>query len=279
MGRPQRNHFLRFSVKKHDVSPVPATRDWLVRPNAPNAIRGELGLRSAFCRVGHALLSSDTMSSTVDQTSKSECLQRLRDGDPDALGELFAEHQQRLLYIIRGRMDRRLAARVDAEDVLQEVFLDAASRVRHFVDSHPGSFFIWLRLVMNQTLANSYRRHLGSQMRDARRDVSMHTGKDVDTQTRPIAMQLIGHLTSPSKAAIRQETIDNLEQAIDELKPIDREAIALRHFELLDNREVAEVLGINEKAASIRYIRAIRRLQAAISPPDDPGETTKEPTA
>lgn len=219
------------------------------------------------------------MSSTMDKTSKQDCLQRLRDGDPDALGELFDEHQQRLLHIIRVRMDRRMAARVDAEDVLQEVYLDVATRVRHFIDNHSGSFFIWLRLVTNQTMANLYRRHLDTKMRDARRDVSMNTGKTYDTQTRPIAMQLIGHLTSPSKAAIRQESIERLELAIDELKPTDREAIALRHFELLDNKEVAEVLGIKEKAASIRYIRAIRRLKTAICSPEDTSSSTEEPTA
>lgn len=214
----------------------------------------------------------------MDKTSKQDCLQRLRDGDPDALGEMFAEHQQRLLHIIRVRMDRRLAARVDAEDVLQEVFLDAAARVKHFIDNHSGSFFIWLRLVTNQTMANLYRRHLDTRMRDARRDVSMHSGKTIDTQSRPIAMQLIGHLTSPSNAAMRQESIEKLEQAIEELKPMDREAIALRHFELLDNKEVAEVLDINEKAASIRYIRAIRRLKEAISPPEEAGDSEEDPT-
>ena len=207
-------------------------------------------------------------------TSEKTSVQRLRDGDPDALGELFAAHQQRLLHIIRVRMDRRLAGRVDAEDVLQEVFLDAAARVKHFIDSHSGSFFIWLRLVTNQTMANLYRRHLDTKMRDARRDVSFSPGKAYENPTRPIAMQLIGHLTSPSNVAMRKEAIEKLEQAIEELKPIDREAIALRHFELLDNKEVAEILGINEKAASIRYIRAVRRLKDAINP-DEP---TEEPT-
>ena len=152
---------------------------------------------------------------------------------------------------------------------MQEVYLDAASRVQHFINEHSGSFFVWLRMVTTQTMANIYRRHLDTQMRDARRDVSISGGKTYDSPTRPIAMQLIGHLTTPSKAAIRQETVERLEDAIDALKPMDREAISLRHFELLDNKEVAEVLGINEKAASIRYIRAIKRLKEAISPVDE----------
>ena len=220
------------------------------------------------------------MSSVRDKVLEQDSLRRLKEGDPDALGELFARHQQRLRHIIRVRMDRRLASRLDAEDVLQEVFLDASSRIRHFVDDHSGSFFVWLRLITNQTMANLYRRHIDTQMRDARRDVSINTGKPNENPTRPIAMQLIGHLTSPSKAAIRQESIEQLERAIEELKPMDREAIALRHFELLDNNEVAEVLGINEKAASIRYIRAIRRLKDAINPLEtsDANQTREEPT-
>ena len=120
-------------------------------------------------------------------------------------------------------------------------------------------------------MANLYRRHLMTQRRDAKRDISLNSEKSFDSPTRPIAMQLIGHLTSPSKAAIRRESIEQLEQAIDALKVIDREVITLRHFELLDNKEVAEILGITEKAASIRYIRAIKRLKQAL-PTDRDGE-------
>ena len=139
------------------------------------------------------------MTQLMNSASKRDNLQRLKDGDTKALGDLFAQHQQRLLHIIRVRMDRRLSARVDAEDVLQEVYLDAASRIRHFIENHSGSFFVWLRLITNQTMANLYRRHLDTQMRDARRDVSINSGKSFETPTRPIALQLICLLyTSPS---------------------------------------------------------------------------------
>lgn len=196
---------------------------------------------------------------------QDDAVARLRDGDPQLLGELFQEHQQRLLHVIRVRMDSRLAARIDEEDVLQEVYLDAAARIHHYIQHREGSFFIWLRLITTQTMANLYRRHLMTQRRDAKRDVSLNADHGPHSPAaRPMAMQLIGHLTSPSKAAIRQESIEQLEQAIGDLKAIDREVIALRHFELLDNKEVAEVLGLTEKAASIRYIRAIKRLKDAL---------------
>lgn len=194
-----------------------------------------------------------------------ELLERLRVGDREAFAELFDRHRDRLYRIVSIRMDRRLAGRVDADDILQEIYLDAASRIEHFIDSHSGSFFVWLRLVATQTMANIFRRHLDAKMRDAKREVSIHSGRTYETPTTPIAMQLLGHLTSPSRAAIREESARQLELAIDNMRPIDREVILLRHFEQLDNKEVADVLGIHEKAASIRYIRAISRLKDLVA--------------
>lgn len=194
----------------------------------------------------------------------SERASRIEAGDKHALGDLFDQHRERLLHIIRARLDPRLTSRIDEDDVLQEVYLDAAARIHHYTEQHEGSFFVWLRLIAVQTMANLYRRHLKTQRRDAKRDISLHADRAPDSPSRPIAVQLIGHLTSPSGAAIRQESIECLEHAIEELKPVDREVITLRHFELLDNKEVAEILGLTQKAASIRYIRAVKRLKDAM---------------
>jgi RNA polymerase sigma-70 factor (ECF subfamily) len=49
------------------------------------------------------------------------------------------------------------------------------------------------------------------------------------------------------------------------MEPIDRDVLVLRHFEQLTNSEVAEVLGIQKKAASIRYVRALKRLRDQLS--------------
>lgn len=201
------------------------------------------------------------MTSSTKDSLNHDALQRLRDGDEQALADLFAKYRERLYHIISVRMDRRLAGRVDADDVLQEVYLDAAARIHHYIDNHSGSFFVWLRLITTQTMANIFRRHLDAKMRDAKREISIHSGPAYDSPTTPIAMQLLGRLTSPSRAAIREESAKQIEAAIESMKAIDREVITLRHFEQLDNKEISEVLGINEKAASIRYIRAIARLK------------------
>ncbi len=197
-----------------------------------------------------------------------ELLRRVKGGDEQALAELFSFHRPRLWRIIHFRLDSRLAGRVDADDILQEAYLAAAQRIRHYLDDSSHTFFVWLRLIANQTLIDVHRRHLGAQMRDASRDLSIHT-QYAQATSMSIASQLLGNFTSPSQAAMRDEVASQLEQAIDSMEPIDREVLALRHFEELANSEVAEVLGIQQKAASIRYVRALKRLKDVLS--DVPG--------
>jgi len=80
-----------------------------------------------------------------------------------------------------------------------------------------------------------------------------------------VAIQLVGQFTSPSGAAARADMLTLVQTAIEQMDPIDREVLALRHFEELTNSEVAEALGIEQKAASIRYVRALRRLKEILA--------------
>lgn len=190
----------------------------------------------------------------------ADLLRRVKEGDQQALAELFSLHRDRLWRIINFRLDPRLLGRVDADDILQEAYLAAAQRINHYLDDSTQTFFIWLRLIANQTLIDVHRRHLGAQMRDASRDMSIHAHYAQATSM-SIASQLLGNFTSPSQVMLRDEASKQIEQAIDSMEPIDREVLALRHFEELTNSEVAEVLDIQQKAASIRYVRALKRLK------------------
>ena len=185
---------------------------------------------------------------------------RVLSGEVSALAELFAIYRPRLYRTVEFRLDPRLTSRVGVDDVLQESFLDASRRIRHFGENQNMSPFIWLRWIVSQTLVDIHRRHLGAQMRDAGRERSLFRRNPQATSV-SFAAQLLGHLTSPSQAALRNEAHDQLGQVLEQLSKNDQEIIALRHFEELTNQEVAEALGIEQKAASIRYVRAIRRLK------------------
>ena len=192
-------------------------------------------------------------------------IDRLENGDKAALAEVFSLHRERLSRMVRFRMDGRLLGRVDVEDVLQEAYLNAHARIEHFGDMECGSPFVWLRAIVQQTLVNVHRRHLGVKARDAGREVSIHAPTCPPATSISLAGMLIGNLTSPSRAAMRAELTDRLETAVASMEEIDREVLFLRHFEELTNCEAAEVLGIKQKAASIRYVRAIKRLKHILS--------------
>jgi RNA polymerase sigma-70 factor (ECF subfamily) len=192
-------------------------------------------------------------------------LDRLRTGDQEALAALFARHREPLRRMIALRLDHRLGGRVSSSDVLQEASVDAMKRLPHFFENPDMHFFIWLRWIAGQRLVEVHRQHLGARMRDAGLEVPIQRGYPAAANSGCLAAQLAGGLTSPSRAAIRGETLAQLEAALEHLDPIDREVLALRHFEELSNNEVAALLGIQKAAASKRYVRALERLKTALA--------------
>jgi RNA polymerase sigma-70 factor (ECF subfamily) len=197
--------------------------------------------------------------------SDEEMLARLQQGDTEVLAKLFSRHRERLWRLVHFRLHPRLHARVDADDVLQEAYLAAAERLDHFLLRPDGSFFIWLRLIVIQTLTDLHRRHLGTGKRAAGREVALQFGPAGHSTAASLAAQFLGNFTSPSRAIMREEMAAQLEAAIGTMHPIDREVLAMRHFEELTNQEIAEVLGIEPTAASNRYVRAIQRLKEILS--------------
>lgn len=200
----------------------------------------------------------------MDSTDQLEHWQtRLRSGDVEALEKLFTFHRSRLRKIVRFRLDVQLQGRVDPSDVLQEVYLDAVQRLNHYRQHSDYPFFVWLREITTQRLIDVHRRHLASQKRTASREVSL-SGLEADNTKNSVAFQLAASLTSPSQALARLELVARLREAIDSLDPIDREVLAMRHFEELTNDEVATALGLKKSAASNRYVRALMRLKAIL---------------
>ena len=191
-------------------------------------------------------------------------IDRAGEGDLAALAELFGRYRKRLRQMVRLRLDRRLQGRVDASDVLQEAYLDVAQQLPHYLVKREMPFFLWLRLVAGQRLMRIHREHLGAAMRDAGREVSLYKGALPQASSVSLAAQLLGHYTPASEAVSRAEVQIQIQTALNGMEPIDREIIALRHFEELTNAEVAEVLGLEISTASKRYIRALKRLQVML---------------
>jgi RNA polymerase sigma-70 factor (ECF subfamily) len=188
-------------------------------------------------------------------------LERAATGDPAAMGELFDMYRDRLRRMIRLRLDQRLQGRLDPSDVLQEAFLEFAQALPTYVNNPEAPFYLWLRCITGRKLQLLHRQHLGTRMRDARREVALHRGALPEASSVSLAAQLLGKLTTPSQACLRAELRLQIQEALSDMEPLDREVLALRHYEQLSNREIAYVLGISEAAASVRFMRALRRLK------------------
>ena len=200
-----------------------------------------------------------------DPSDTDELLERLRGGDRQALSDLFQRYRDRLRRMVELRMDGRLQGRVDASDVLQDAFLDAAARLDSYLKDSGLPAFLWLRLVVGERLAICHRRHLGAKMRNAGQEVSLYRDPLPQATSAALASMLLGRLTSPSHAAVRAELVLQVQEALNALDPLDRDVVALRHFEQLSRAETAQVLGISEEAGAKRYIRALKRLKAVLA--------------
>jgi RNA polymerase sigma-70 factor (ECF subfamily) len=203
--------------------------------------------------------------STGEFNDLPELLQRAAAGDQQALQDLLARYHDRLKRMVRLRLSRRLQGRVDDSDVLQESFLEISKKLPEYVQQPSLPFFLWLRHMTGLKLAEVHRRHLGTQMRDADREVSLHRGGLPEADSVSLAAQLLGKLTTPSQAAIKAEQRIYVQEALNSMDPIDREVLALKHFEQLSTNEIAEVLGLSKAGAGSRYLRAIKRLREILA--------------
>lgn len=193
-------------------------------------------------------------------------------GDRAAWGALLTAHQERLVRMVAFRMDARLRGRIDAADIVQEAFVEASAHRDSYFQAPAVPLFLWLRGVVSNKLLELHRHHLGTRMRDAKRELSLEAPPRSDTSAALYA-HLTAGLTRASVAAVRGEVNARLAEALDGMDPTDREVLAMRHFEQLTNAEAAQVLGIQERAAAKRYLRALGRLKEILS--EMPGGLTE----
>ncbi len=191
-------------------------------------------------------------------------LQRLTEGGEAALAELFSEYRERLERIVSFRLEPRIRGRLDPADVLQEAYLEIARRYHEYIQNPSVSLFVWLRQRTLQTMIDLHREHF-REKRDPNRENRYVSQPNSQTTSMSIARFLLDEVTSPSQAAVDAEESQRLHAALESMQEVDREVLALRHFEHLSNLQVAEILGLSPTAASNRYIRAAARLSEIVA--------------
>jgi RNA polymerase sigma-70 factor (ECF subfamily) len=179
---------------------------------------------------------------------------------------LLTVHREPLRRMIGLRLDPALAARVDASDIVQEVLLEAHRRLQDYLKNPAMPFHLWLRHMAKDHIIDAHRRHRQAQRRSLDREQPIVPAVLADHSSYELAGQLIDPERTPASEAIRRELQRRIDAAIADLDEDDREIILLRHREQLSNQDVAHELGLSEAAASMRYLRAVRRLRDALIP-------------
>ena len=202
------------------------------------------------------------MTDTTGQPQ--ELIERAAEGDEPARRELLERYRDYLRRMVSARLDRRLAARLDPSDIVQETLADAARQMDKYLRDRTLPFFGWLRLLAGEHIREAHRQHLFAQRRTIHRE--RRTPEFTDESAVGLFRQLVANDTSPSNRLVRQERSDQVHEAIAALSTNDREILSMRCVENLSMAEMAEALGISEWAAKARHLRAVIRIRSLLDP-------------
>ncbi len=196
-----------------------------------------------------------------------ELVRRSARGDGAAREALLARHRGRLRHMIGVRLDRRLLARLDPSDVVQEVLVEAHERLDDYLRRQPLPFYPWLRQIAWQRLVKIHQHHHARKRRVTQEGPALPALPDESALE--LAERLAASGTSPSRQALREELRLRVRAALARLGERDREVLVLRYLEQMSLAEIAAVLGTSAGAVKTRHARALLRLQALLG---DEGE-------
>lgn len=202
-----------------------------------------------------------------DRAETARLLEEVRRGNAEAVSDLLNQHREALRRAVALRLDPALARRVDASDIVQDVLLEASQRLASYLQHGNMPFDLWLRQLARDHIVDAHRRHRKAQRRSLDREQPMYAARN-DQSSLDLAAAFIDPEKTPAAAAMKRELQERFFQALAQLNEDDREIIVLRHIEQLANQDVAALLQLTEAAASMRYLRALRRLRQFLAPED-----------
>ena len=154
--------------------------------------------------------------------------------------------------------------RMDVSDVIQDVLIEANRRLTDYLNNPVIPFHLWIRQIAKDRIIDAHRRHRVSAKRSIDREQPQPGKGPFDQSSIDLANQFRDKALTPAAAATQRELAQQIEAAVQMLRDNDREIILMRHYEQLNNQEIAQSLGLTEPAASMRYLRALKRLREII---------------
>ena len=213
---------------------------------------------------------NEPMNMWPESEETQELLGLAKQGDRSATDRLLGRHRESIRRLVAMRLDRKIRTRVDASDIVQEVLVEANRRLNKYLENPVMPFHLWLRQMAKDRIIDAHRRHRVSAKRSVDKEQPLVAAGGLDRSTVELAAQLLDHQATPAAAATLHELQSRFESAIAQLPEQDQEIVLMRHFEHLSNQETAQALELSEPAASMRYLRAMRRLRVLLSDPEAP---------
>lgn len=219
----------------------------------------------------HADSQSGLMTNSIwpEPDPTANLLVGAKRGDELAIEQLLTRHREALKRMIDMRLDKRVAQRVDVSDIVQEVLVEASRRLQIYLENPAMPFHLWIRQIAKDRIIDAHRRHRVSAKRSVDRERRLEVQGTLDASTIELAGQLLDPELTPAAKATQREMALQVQACIEQLEDRDRDILLMRHYEQLTNQEVAVTLGLTEPAASMRYLRALKRLRSIIA-----GETS-----
>lgn len=179
--------------------------------------------------------------------------------------DTFWKYQDRLLILAARNLHPILRRRFSVEDVVQDTLMAACGRMEFFQNCPEIPVYFKLRTILFQTIADYERKHLQCQKRDIYKERDFASSDTGSTTAQIHWEQFADSITSPLSRLVRKDRHELLKNVLEALSENDRQILTLRHFDGMSNQECAEVLEIDPKTASIRYVRALQRLKTQLT--------------
>ena len=208
-----------------------------------------------------------------EKLETEQLIAQAKDGDDAAVNQLMDRHRNSLRQLVRMRLDQKIQKRIDVSDVVQDVLVEANRRLQRYLADPVMPFHLWLRQIAKDRIIDAHRRHRVSAKRSVDREQQMVAPRGYDQSSIQLASILGDSKLTPAAEALQREMARKVEKAISKLDEKDCEIIVMRHYEQLSNQEIGRLLDLTEPAASMRYLRAIRRLRAVLQDGTDSMET------
>ena len=195
-------------------------------------------------------------------------LAEIREGDRQALNVLIDRHRAAVRRLVNMRMDRAIAQRVDASDIVQDVMFEASRRLEQYIQNPAMPFHVWLRQLAKDRIIDMHRRHRVARKRSVDREQPVVSIGDDDASAADLAQLLYDAELTPAAASVRREIEQRFVEAVNLLDDADREIIMMRHFEHLTSADAAQALKLTSAAVGMRYLRAMRKLRDSLGDSD-----------